>query len=93
MRLVIFLVYHLYLLCLVDECSQPAAPLLPDGMSGSVTCNRSIDPFIQCTPDCGDGFAFSVPTPEFYTCGPSGSFNVDNMFLGFKFPTCASKAD
>ena len=71
-----------------DICTMPEKPL---GSSESdVACDDSDAPrFTTCTPTCGKDYAFSVEAPEFYTCGPLGSFNVDNKQLSFRFPRCS----
>ena len=71
-----------------DTCTIPEKPL--GSPNSDVDCDDSDAPrFTTCTPTCGDGYAFSVEAPKFYTCGPLGSFNVDNNQLSFRFPRCA----
>ena len=54
---------------------------------------RSLLLFRSCDVSCNNNYEFSTPTPNAYTCGPQGAFNVHNYFLGFRFPACGGTSD
>ena len=54
---------------------------------------RSLLLLRSCDVSCNNNYEFSTPTPNAYTCGPQGAFNVHNYFLGFRFPACGGTSD
>jgi len=67
------------------DCPEP----VPAPQDGSAVCSSDSWPFRTCDANCNQGKTFSVPVPNFYTCGPQGAFNTENFNLGFSYPACA----
>ena len=64
-----------------------------DPVGGDAPCDSFDEKssFRNCYPKCNAGTDFSVAVPNFYTCGPRGSFNVHNPYLSFAYPACSGE--
>ena len=78
---------------LVSDDKQGAGVCLdiPRPRGGSVSCSTAagVSHYKNCEATCNPGSSVSVPTPNFYTCGPQGTYNVANLFKRFTPPACA----
>ncbi|XP_064641378.1 uncharacterized protein LOC135496149 isoform X2 [Lineus longissimus] len=74
--------FHAYVR--VQQCST-----LKDPKGGNQTCETE-GSYTICSPSCNSPNRTCVPTPKFYTCGPSGQWNYQDKFLSMRYPTCSA---
>ncbi|KFD52311.1 hypothetical protein M513_06874, partial [Trichuris suis] len=59
-----------------------------NGMSRCRTWGADLR-YQACVVQCHEGFAFSVPMPEFYTCGSDGIWRPRTDPVSFRYPECS----
>ncbi|ELU09492.1 hypothetical protein CAPTEDRAFT_223674 [Capitella teleta] len=77
---------NFYVVIRKEDCLEPDKPA-----DATFDCESESWTSRTCSLECDGTQEPSVPSPDFFTCGPEGSFNVwqeDNMWLDFAPPAC-----